>query len=71
MGIHEMVGIFLNTMGYAIGSRLQQERLQRSGETIHRAIHVVLEACCHLRMSNIKPQDPSFENIHSKIRNSD
>ena len=62
---------FLNTVGHEVGSRLQEERFQHSGETIHRHFHSVLEACCRLAMSNINPIDPEFQNVHAKISTSD
>ncbi|XP_028782070.1 uncharacterized protein LOC114738210 [Neltuma alba] len=68
VGIHEMVAMFLNTVGHALSSRMQQERFQHSGETISRHFHNVLLACCRLAMSNIKPKDPTFQHLHSKIQ---
>lgn len=68
IGIHESVAMFLHTVGHALSSRMQQERFQHSGETISRHFHNVLMACCRLAMSNIKPKDPTFRHVHTKIR---
>ena len=68
VSIHEKVAIFLNIVGHGETSRMMQERFQHSGETIHRHFHDVLLACCGLAMSLIKPQDPTFQNVHSKIK---
>ena len=70
VGVHEQVAIFLNSVGHELGSRILEERFQHSGETLHRHFHSVLEACCRLAMSNIKPLDPVFKNVHTKITSS-
>ncbi|XP_054790807.1 uncharacterized protein LOC129296238 [Prosopis cineraria] len=69
MGVEEMVGMFLNTVGHGVGNRMIQERFQHSGETVYRNFHKVLAACLNLSKANIKPLDPLFQRCHSKIQN--
>ncbi|KAL4288076.1 hypothetical protein AHAS_Ahas19G0250000 [Arachis hypogaea] len=42
---------------------------QHSGETVNRHFHEVLVACLILSIKYIKPSDPKFQNVHSKIKN--
>ncbi|XP_057719160.1 uncharacterized protein LOC130980551 [Arachis stenosperma] len=69
MGVQEMVAMFLNTVGHGVGNRMIQERFQHSGETVSRHFHEVLVACLRLSIKYIKPSDPKFQNVHSKIKN--
>ena len=68
MGVLEMVAMFLNILGHGIGNRMIQEKFQHSSETASRCFHKILVACLKLLMKLIKPQDPSFKNIHTKIQ---
>ncbi|XLR27791.1 hypothetical protein S83_055691, partial [Arachis hypogaea] len=69
MGVQEMVAMFLNTVGHGVSNRMIQERFQHSGETISRHFHEVLVAYLRLSIKYIKPSDPRFQNVHSKIKN--
>lgn len=67
IGIHEMVGMFLNIVGHRVGNRMAQERFQHSAETIHRHFKNVLCACEKLAKEYIQPKDHTFQDIHPKI----
>ncbi|XP_050877618.1 uncharacterized protein LOC127081403 [Lathyrus oleraceus] len=69
MGVEEMVAMFLVVVGHGVGNRMIQERFQHSGETVSRHFHRVLRACLKLSMKYIKPEDPTFHDCHSKIKN--
>ncbi|XP_057252370.1 protein ALP1-like isoform X2 [Beta vulgaris subsp. vulgaris] len=74
MAVIEKVGIFVYTLALGISNRDVAERFQRSGETISRAFHEVLEAISGrtraymgLARDIIKPQDASFPGIPPQI----
>ncbi|XP_048497671.2 uncharacterized protein LOC125496277 [Beta vulgaris subsp. vulgaris] len=74
MTVVEKVGIFIYTLALGISNREVAERFQRSGETISRAFHEVLEAISGrsraymgLARDIIKPKDRSFSDIPSQI----
>lgn len=75
MSTIEKVGIFVYTLSLGISNREVAERFQRSGETISRSFHEVLEAICGrskaymgLARDIIKPMDASFEGIPPQIK---
>ncbi|XP_028764534.1 uncharacterized protein LOC114762832 [Neltuma alba] len=69
LGVEEIVGMFLNTVGHGQCNRMIQERFQHSGETVSRHFHRVLQACLSLSREYIKPLDPTFSVTHPKIKN--
>ncbi|XP_031108447.1 uncharacterized protein LOC116012916, partial [Ipomoea triloba] len=81
MSIVEKVGIFIYTLAMGASNRDVGERFQRSGETINRAFHEVLEATSGRSRgyqglarditipSYITPNDPTFQAIPSYITN--
>ncbi|KAJ9543744.1 hypothetical protein OSB04_023451 [Centaurea solstitialis] len=76
ISVQEKVGIFLYTLALGVSNRDVSERFQRSGETISRAFHDVLESICGrskgfmgLACDYIKPKDPTFQCIPPHIEN--
>ncbi|XP_022038521.1 uncharacterized protein LOC110941203 [Helianthus annuus] len=76
MSTCEKVGIFLYTLALGLSNRDVGERFQRSGETISRAFHEVLEAITGrgksfqgLARDIIKPKDPTFQFVPPQILN--
>ncbi|PWA34356.1 hypothetical protein CTI12_AA619930 [Artemisia annua] len=76
MTVVEKVGIFVYTLALGLSNRDVSERFQRSGETISRAFHEVLEAITArskgfhgLAREMIKPKDPTFQETPAKIMN--
>ena len=76
MTVIEKVGIFVYTLALGVSNRDVSERFQRSGETISRAFHEVLEAITGrskgyhgLAREMIKPKDPTFQETPAKIMN--
>ncbi|XP_019158198.1 PREDICTED: uncharacterized protein LOC109154913, partial [Ipomoea nil] len=76
MSYVEKVGIFIYTLAMGASNRDVGERFQRSGETISRAFHEVLEAISGrnsgykgLARDIIRPDDPTFQSIPSYITN--
>ncbi|XP_028785955.1 putative nuclease HARBI1, partial [Neltuma alba] len=69
IGIEEVVAMFLNTIAHGQCNRMIQERFQRSGETVSRHFHNVLQACLSLSSELIRPVDPTFRGTHRKIEN--
>ena len=69
MGVEEMVAMFMLMVGHGVGNRMLQERFQHLGETVSRHFHTVLLARLRLSFKYIKPQDPTFRSIPSKLRN--
>ena len=76
MSIVEKVGIFVYTLAMGASNRDVGERFQRSGETVSRSFHEVLEAISGrsngykgLARDMIKPKDPTFQFIPSHIAN--
>ena len=67
MTIFEKVGIFIYTLSLGASNRECQERFQRSGETISRAFHEVLQAVFALATDIIKPSDPEFRSTPPQI----
>ncbi|XP_028793831.1 uncharacterized protein LOC114749507 [Neltuma alba] len=67
VGIEEMVAMFLNTVAHGQCNRMIQERFQRSGETVSRHFHNVLQAFLSLLSELIRPIDPTFRGTHRKI----
>ncbi|KAL6583736.1 hypothetical protein OROMI_003025 [Orobanche minor] len=75
MSVIEKVGIFIYTLALGLSNRDVSERFQRSGETISRAFHDVLEAITGrskdflgLACDIIRPKDPTFANISPHIK---
>jgi len=76
MTVVEKVGIFVYTLAMGASNRDVGERFQRSGETISRVFHEVLDSISgksndYSGLANdiIKPKDPSFKFIPSQIDN--
>ena len=61
--------MFLNMVGHEVGNRVIQERFQHSRETVSKHFHKVLIAYLRLSFKYIKPLDPTFQNVQTKIRN--
>ncbi|KAJ8752292.1 hypothetical protein K2173_003928 [Erythroxylum novogranatense] len=66
--IEEAVAMFLITLGHGLCNRMVQERFQHSGETISRWFGIVLEVVSRMSIDFIKPKDPTFREIPSKIK---
>ena len=62
--IEESVGIFLMTLAHDAGNRLCQETFNRSGETVSRHFHAVLEAVLKLSADIIQPKANYNEETH-------
>ena len=74
MSIFEKVGIFLYTLALGVSNRVVGERFQRSGDTISRVFHEVLNAISGpkgLAYYIIRPRDPKFQHIPPQIANDD
>ena len=76
MSIVEKLGVFIYILAVGVSNRDVGERFQRSGETISRAFHEVLEAITGrdkgfqgLAHDIIRPKDQSFQFIPSQIMN--
>ena len=76
MSVVEKLGVFIYILAVGVSNRDVGERFQRSGETISRAFHEVLEAITGrdkgfqgLAHDIIRPKDPSFQFIPSQIMN--
>lgn len=76
ISVQEKVGIFLYTLALGLSNRDVSERFQRSGETISRAFHDVLESICGrnkgfmgLARDYIRPKDSTFHCIPPHIEN--
>ena len=74
MTIMEKVGIFLYTISQAVSNRNVCERFQRSGDTISRIFHQVLEALVGRKRNYngfvrtlLQPRDRNFTTIPTKI----
>ncbi|XP_021851740.1 uncharacterized protein [Spinacia oleracea] len=72
MSIREKVGIFLYALAQGVSNRLLGERFQRSGDTISRAFHDVLNSIsCRaikgLAHDIIRPYDQNFTRVPAKI----
>ncbi|GKD78460.1 ALP1-like protein isoform X1, partial [Tanacetum coccineum] len=76
MSVVDKLGAFVYILAVGVSNRDARERFQRSGETISRAFHDVLEAITgrgngfqRLTHDIIRPKDPSFRFIPSQIMN--
>jgi len=72
MSIFEKVGIFLYTLALGVSNRVVGERFQRSGDTISRVFHEVLNAISSpsgLAYDIIRPRDPKYQHIPPQIAN--
>ncbi|GKE63181.1 putative nuclease HARBI1 [Tanacetum coccineum] len=76
ISVVEKLGVFVYILAVGVSNRDAGERFQRSGETISRAFHEVLEAITgrgsgfqRLAHDIIRPKDPSFRFIPSQIMN--
>lgn len=65
----EALALFLYICGGCESNRRAQNRFKHSGETISRKFDEVLQ--CVVRMSKdfVRPKDPNFSTVHSRIRN--
>jgi hypothetical protein len=66
--LEDLVGICLMILAQGSCNRMVQERIQQSGETIHRHFHKVLKALNLMAMDLIKHSDPTFSEVPKKIR---
>ncbi|XP_074271774.1 uncharacterized protein LOC141595707 [Silene latifolia] len=71
MSIIEKVGLYVYTLSKGASNRDVQERFQRSGETVSRVFKEVLDAMDGLIRDILRPRDPEFKEIPSKIANDD
>ncbi|CAN1144482.1 hypothetical protein LINPERHAP2_LOCUS14125 [Linum perenne] len=62
MKVHEMVAIFLVAVGHNIKNRTCQIIFHRSGETVSRTIHCVLQALLNLHEICLAKPTPIPEN---------
>ena len=76
MMVVEKLGIFVYTLALGVSNRDVGERFQRSGETISRVFHEVLEAITGrskgfhgLAREMINPKDPTFQLTPHQIMN--
>ncbi|KAL4567082.1 hypothetical protein LXL04_022654 [Taraxacum kok-saghyz] len=76
MSVKENVGIFVYTLALGLSNRDVSERFQRSGETISRVFHEVLESICGRRKGYvglareyIRSEDATFRCIPPHIEN--
>ncbi|KAL4568308.1 hypothetical protein LXL04_023917 [Taraxacum kok-saghyz] len=76
ISVKEKVALFLYTLALGLSNRDVGERFQRSGETVSRAFHDVLESICgrntgYMRLAReyIKPKDSTFQAIPPHIEN--
>ncbi|GKC05168.1 putative nuclease HARBI1 [Tanacetum coccineum] len=76
MTVVEKLGIFIYTLALGVSNRDVSKRFQRSGETISRAFHEVLEAITArskgfhgLAREMIKPKYPTFQETPPQIMN--
>ncbi|XP_048500982.2 uncharacterized protein LOC125497624 [Beta vulgaris subsp. vulgaris] len=72
MPIFEKIGIFLYAIAQGASNRVLGERFQRSGDSISRAIHEVLNSISCRKVKSlahdiIKPYDPDFTSVPAKI----
>ncbi|KAI8528513.1 hypothetical protein RHMOL_Rhmol12G0154100 [Rhododendron molle] len=68
ISVQEQVAIFLWIVGQRANNRNAQERFQRSGETISRRFHNVLNSLNAMAIEWIKPWPWPRQEVHSKIR---
>nr|XP_045090935.1 protein ALP1-like isoform X3 [Aegilops tauschii subsp. strangulata] len=64
----ESLGMFLWMLGGPQSFRQAEDRFVRSTETIHRKFNHVLHCVNSLGGDIIKPRDPTFADVHPKIR---
>lgn len=76
ISVVEKLGIFVYTLALGVSNRDVGERFQRSGETISRAFHNVLETITArgngfrgLARDIIRPKDPTFQSTPHQILN--
>ena len=72
--IIEKVGIFLYIVATSVSNKVVMERFQRSSDSISKVFHEVLNAISNrettcLAHDIIRPQDPNFKDIPSRITN--
>jgi len=67
MGVIEKVNMFLYTLVLGASNREVHKRFQHSGETVSRYFNEVLRSVCLLAIEVIKPIDPEFSTIPTKI----
>ncbi|TXG67898.1 hypothetical protein EZV62_009173 [Acer yangbiense] len=60
--------MFLITLGHGLGTRMVHERFQHSGETVFRWFSIVLDDVCHMAVDFLKPSDPAFKIVPTKIK---
>lgn len=61
MGIQEMVACFLYMLAHNEKNRVVQRQVQRSGETISRKFHVILNVVLRLHKKLLKKPEPVLE----------
>nr|CAD40403.1 OSJNBa0004L19.21 [Oryza sativa Japonica Group] len=65
----EALGLFLWMAGAPQSVRQVEDRFERSLATIHNMFHKVLASILKLAADIIKPRDPQFATLHSRLRN--
>jgi hypothetical protein len=63
----EYLVMFLWTVGGPQSIRQVENRFERSTETINRKFNHVLDCLNRLVVGNIKPKDPQFSTVHSRL----
>jgi hypothetical protein len=64
----ECLAMFLWTVGGTQSIRQVENRFERSTETINRKFNHVLNCLNRLVVDNIKPKDPQFSMVHSRLQ---
>lgn len=67
VSIHESLAIFLWVCGGNESNRRPQNRFKHSGETISKKFDEVLKCVVAVVKDDIKPKDPNFSTVHSRI----
>ncbi|WVZ88820.1 hypothetical protein U9M48_035291 [Paspalum notatum var. saurae] len=68
MSAYESLAIFLFICGGNESNRRSQNRFKHSGETISRKYDEVLNAIMAMAKDFIRPKNPNFPDVHSRIR---
>ncbi|XP_021748947.1 uncharacterized protein LOC110714721 isoform X1 [Chenopodium quinoa] len=69
MPAEEALGIFIYLCAQFQSNRNMQNRFKHSGETISRKFNEVLEAMTRFSKDIVRPSDPNFKEVPTKIRN--
>ncbi|XP_021716490.1 putative nuclease HARBI1 isoform X1 [Chenopodium quinoa] len=69
MSAEEALGIFVYLCAQFQSNRNMKNRFKHSGETISRKFNEVLEAMIRFSKDIVRPSDPNFKEVPTKIRN--